>query len=249
MDNNKKFQISFILDIIHLIIGVTVAGMVVWMIVDIHTDDKSDQAMVQTETVSSEEITSPDIIDTIDIRRRTAITGNTSPESEEKIRIETPDYAYEFTDMRLTCEDFVMDNNLWYTTMTNIVPSVAPGTGTDLYIRGDENERHYIKFHTVNTTDSNMNASDCTVFLIGIKGLEEFSIADISIGDKMEDIISEKGAPDAFSISDYDEVSDAVYHYGDFDLNITADMYGRVTYVEAVCTKDTENYRNGTIGD
>ncbi len=165
------------------------------------------------------------------------------PVHKDNIRVQGPMRTYEFTDMELICNDFVMDNDLYYE--YKVQPYISPGVGRDVLIRGDEDDRHWIKVHVVNTMDADLCACDCSVYSIGVEGLEGFSINGISIGDNMEDVLIRTGIPDAFSVSDYDVISGAMYDYGDFRINIQASILsGDVEYIEVVC-EDTDGYDNG----
>lgn len=163
--------------------------------------------------------------------------------SDISIRITTPDSMYEFTDLNLLCNEFVMDNDLWYAQA--ISPYISPGVEWDDYVRVDSDDGHWIKMHVVNTASEDVATMDCTVFTIGFKNCEGYSINGITAGDEMEDIIVRLGKPDEFSISDSNKITGLTYDYGNFRINVVAGVYdGRVDYVEAVCT-NTDGYSNG----
>lgn len=166
------------------------------------------------------------------------------PKSKQKIKIETPEHAYEFTDMDLTCGRFAHENNLWY--LHGLDLYISPGIEDDIIILGDQDDNHWMKVHVVNTGDSDVSKSGCTMFALGIQGIEGYSINGVSVGDSIEEVVERLGTPDSFSISDYDEISGAVYDYGDYELRIIGNtIKGTVAYVEVSCKK-TDGYSNGT---
>lgn len=166
-----------------------------------------------------------------------------TPISEDSISVRAPLAYYEFTDMDMRCNDFAMDNDLWYAYA--ISPYISPGVEGDIYLRGDNNEHHWIKMHVINTDAEDTSLSDCTVFSLSIHGLDGYEVGGISVGDKLEDVIRDKGTPSSFSISDYDVISGLTYDYDNFAINAVANVLtGKVEDIEVVC-KSVDNYRNG----
>lgn len=159
------------------------------------------------------------------------------------IRIDTPYKSYEFTDMKIKCNSFAMDNNLFYDRA--VAPYISPGVEYDIYLRCDKEDYHWIKMHVVNTEDEDICNADCKCFTVGINMIEGYSINGISVGDNINDIIKDIGAPDDFSLSDHNIISGATWDYGDYEINVRCDtLRGEVEYVEAVC-KSTGGYSNG----
>lgn len=188
---------------------------------------------------ATEKVHTRDVIDKLNLFDKI----NNTPSSTEDIEVTTPVNTYEFTDMNLKGGRFVSENNLWY--ITSISPYISPGVGFDMYIRGDNDEYHYIKMHLVNTEKKDVTASGCKIYTLGVHMLDGFSIGGIAIGDYTEDVVHRIGEPDAYSVSDYDAISYLRYDYGDFEVNARGSVVnGRIEYVEVVC-KDVKGFENG----